>query len=79
MKSEAQDEAIKLRSSRGCFYDCHRFSNGIDCIAYVGVPGEVIKRAALVLDAIGNNKHIERLCNKNISAQDQQYKVLIER
>ncbi|KAG6689717.1 hypothetical protein I3842_11G188800 [Carya illinoinensis] len=49
-------------------------SYGLHCAQLAGVPGEVIKRAALVLDAIGNNKHIERLCNKNISAQDQQYK-----
>ncbi|KAG7957658.1 hypothetical protein I3843_11G186700 [Carya illinoinensis] len=49
-------------------------SYGLHCAQLAGVPGEVIKRAAFVLDAIGNNKHIERLCNKNISAQDQQYK-----
>ncbi|KAG6689718.1 hypothetical protein I3842_11G188800 [Carya illinoinensis] len=51
----------------------YRLVPGHALLSY-GVPGEVIKRAALVLDAIGNNKHIERLCNKNISAQDQQYK-----
>ncbi|KAG2682307.1 hypothetical protein I3760_11G186000 [Carya illinoinensis] len=49
-------------------------SYGLHCAQLAGVPGEVIKRAAFVLDAIGNNKHVERLCNKNISAQDQQYK-----
>lgn len=29
-----------------------------------------------MLDALGNDKHVERLCNVNISSQDQQYKVL---
>ena len=43
----------------------------------LGVFEGVIKRASLVLDAIQDNKHIERLSNENISAQDQQYKVLI--
>ena len=45
------------------------------CIDYVGVLEEVIQRAAFVLDALGNDKHVERLCNENISSQDQQYKV----
>lgn len=42
----------------------------------IGVPEEVIKRAASVLDVLGNNKHIERVCTGEISAQDQQYKVI---
>lgn len=46
------------------------------CIDYVGVLEEVIQRAAFVLDALGNDKHVERLCNENISSQDQLYKVL---
>lgn len=46
-----------------------------DIYSHVGVSEEVIKRAAYVLDAIGNDEHIERLPNVNISAQDQQYKV----
>ena len=45
------------------------------CIDYVGVLEEVIQRAAFVLDALGNDNHVERLCNENISSQDQQYKV----
>ncbi|KAI8557566.1 hypothetical protein RHMOL_Rhmol04G0020400 [Rhododendron molle] len=44
-----------------------------------GVPEEVIKRAASVLDAIGNNKHVERVCTGGISAQDQQYKDAIDK
>ncbi|KAF7112242.1 hypothetical protein RHSIM_RhsimUnG0249000 [Rhododendron simsii] len=44
-----------------------------------GVPEEVIKRAATVLDALVNNKHVERLCTSEISAQDQQYKDTIDK
>ncbi|KAH1263728.1 DNA mismatch repair protein MSH5 [Glycine max] len=44
-----------------------------------GVPEEIIKRAAAVLDAISNNNHVERLCNENVSAQDRQYKDAMEK
>ncbi|KAA8523663.1 hypothetical protein F0562_010086 [Nyssa sinensis] len=54
-------------------------SYGLHCALLAGVPEEVIKRAAFVLDAIGNNKHVERLCNVKISAQDQQYKDAVEK
>ncbi|GFZ07409.1 MUTS-homologue 5 [Actinidia rufa] len=50
-------------------------SYGLHCALLAGIPEEVIKRAASVLDAIGNNKQVERVCNDEISAQDQQYKV----
>lgn len=43
----------------------------------LGVFEGVIERASLVLDFIQDNKHIERLNNENISAQDQYYKVLL--
>lgn len=46
-------------------------------ISCVGVPEEVIKRAASMLEAIGQNKHVQRLCNEHIAAQDQLYTVLI--
>lgn len=49
---------------------------GTNCFSHVGVPDEVIKRAAHVLDAIRNNKRVARLNNQNISAHDQQYQVL---
>lgn len=52
-----------------------QFSSWIVCIVYIGVPEEVIKRAAFILEALGNNEHVERLCNENVSAQDQQYQV----
>lgn len=45
----------------------------------LGVFEGVIKRASLVLDAIQDNKHIERLSNENISAQDQQYKNAVDK
>ncbi|GMY24669.1 DNA mismatch repair protein MSH5 isoform X3 [Fagus crenata] len=50
-------------------------SYGLHCALLAGVPEEVIHRAAFVLDAIGNDKHVERLCDENRSTQDQQYKV----
>ncbi|RDX94352.1 DNA mismatch repair protein MSH5, partial [Mucuna pruriens] len=49
------------------------------CTVHAGVPDEIIKRAAAVLDAVSNNNHVERLCNENISAQDRQYKDATEK
>ncbi|KAL9316661.1 hypothetical protein ACSQ67_017662 [Phaseolus vulgaris] len=46
----------------------------LHCALLAGVPEEIVKRAAAVLDAVSNNNHVERLCNENISAQDRQYK-----
>ncbi|KAI4314224.1 hypothetical protein L6164_027157 [Bauhinia variegata] len=54
-------------------------SYGLHCALLAGVPEEVIMRAAFVLDAIANNKHIERLSNEKISTQDQQYKDAMEK
>ncbi|KAK8300881.1 hypothetical protein V6Z12_D05G424200 [Gossypium hirsutum] len=54
-------------------------SYGLHCALLAGVPDEVINRATLILDAIENNKNVERLCNEKISAKDQQYKVLLSR
>ncbi|XP_048323614.2 DNA mismatch repair protein MSH5 isoform X7 [Ziziphus jujuba] len=48
-------------------------SYGLHCALLAGVPEEVIKRAAFVLEANGQNKHVERLCNESISAQDEKY------
>jgi hypothetical protein len=44
-------------------------------IVHAGVPDEIIKRAAVVLDAVSKNNCVERLCDENISAQDDEYKV----
>nr|XP_027064249.1 DNA mismatch repair protein MSH5-like isoform X3 [Coffea arabica] len=54
-------------------------SYGLHCALLAGVFEGVIKRASLVLDAIQDNKHIERLSNENISAQDQQYKNAVDK
>lgn len=47
-----------------------------DDIVHAGVPEEVIKRAAFILDTVGSCNYVERLCNENLSAQDQLNKVL---
>ncbi|XP_028796757.1 DNA mismatch repair protein MSH5 [Neltuma alba] len=54
-------------------------SYGLHCALLAGVPNEVIERAEEVLDAVVNNKRVERLCNENISAQDRQYKDALEK
>ncbi|KAH7546742.1 hypothetical protein FEM48_Zijuj01G0233800 [Ziziphus jujuba var. spinosa] len=54
-------------------------SYGLHCALLAGVPEEVIKRAAFVLEANGQNKHVERLCNESISAQDEKYLVLVQK
>ncbi|OIW16357.1 hypothetical protein TanjilG_19073 [Lupinus angustifolius] len=53
-------------------------SYGLHCALLAGVPDRIIERAAFVLDAVTNNQYVERLCSENISAQDQQYKVLFQ-
>ncbi|MED6134725.1 MutS protein msh5 [Stylosanthes scabra] len=54
-------------------------SYGLHCALLAGVPHEIIKRAAVVLDAVANNKCIERLCNDNIATRDHQYKNALEK
>ncbi|CAA3014557.1 DNA mismatch repair MSH5 [Olea europaea subsp. europaea] len=54
-------------------------SYGLHCALLSGVPEEVIKRAACVLEATGNKKNIERVCSEDISAQDQLYKAAVEK
>ncbi|KAK3017405.1 hypothetical protein RJ639_006699 [Escallonia herrerae] len=48
-------------------------------LIHVGIPEEVIKRAAFVLDAIGNNVNVKRLSIENILVQDQQYKDAVDK
>ncbi|BFG29608.1 hypothetical protein CerSpe_158820 [Prunus speciosa] len=50
-----------------------------DAKVLTGVPEEVIKRAAFILEALGNNEHVERLCNENVSAKDQQYQNVVDK
>ncbi|KAK7300056.1 hypothetical protein RJT34_10888 [Clitoria ternatea] len=54
-------------------------SYGLHCALLAGVPDEIIKRAAVVLDAVSNNNYVERVCNEKISAQDRQYKDSMEK
>ena len=46
-------------------------------ISCAGVPEQVIKRAASVLEAVAQNKHVERRCDESIAGQEQLYMVLI--
>ncbi|GAU40016.1 hypothetical protein TSUD_258090 [Trifolium subterraneum] len=48
-------------------------------IIHAGVPDEIIKRAAVVLDAVSKNNSVERLCNENISVQEDEYKDAMEK
>ncbi|KAL0443359.1 UNVERIFIED_CONTAM: DNA mismatch repair protein MSH5 [Sesamum latifolium] len=54
-------------------------SYGLHCALLAGVSEEVVKRAASILIATGDNKNVERLLHENISAQDQQYKEAVEK
>ncbi|KAH9621336.1 hypothetical protein KSS87_004293 [Heliosperma pusillum] len=54
-------------------------SYGMHCAMLAGIPEDVIKRAALILDATTNNNHVERLSNENLTTQDQQYKDALEK
>lgn len=40
-----------------------------------GVPEEVVKRAAMVLDAFASNNNVDKLSLDKISSQDQALKV----
>nr|GMC84854.1 DNA mismatch repair protein msh5 [Ipomoea batatas] len=54
-------------------------SFGLHCAQLAGIPEEVVKRAVLVLDALQNEWHVERLCSENILVQDQHYKDAVEK
>lgn len=54
-------------------------SYGLHCALLAGVPEEVIKRAAFILDTVGSSNYVERLCNENLSAQDQLNKDTVDR
>ncbi|CAN6691400.1 unnamed protein product [Malus baccata var. baccata] len=56
----------------------YRLVPGHALLSY-GVPEEVIQRASFILDAHGNNKHVERLCNESVSAMDQQYQNVVDK
>ncbi|XP_011012096.1 PREDICTED: DNA mismatch repair protein MSH5 isoform X5 [Populus euphratica] len=54
-------------------------SYGLHCALLAGVPEEVIKRAAFILDTVESSSYVERLCNENLSAQDQLNKDTVDR
>ncbi|KAL5583623.1 hypothetical protein UlMin_016065 [Ulmus minor] len=54
-------------------------SYGLHCALLAGVPDEVVKRAAFILEAIIQNKNVERLCDEKISARDQQYMKAVDK
>lgn len=51
--------------------------DSIICVA--GVPQEVIKRAACILDATTKGIQMDRACNEKITAQDETYKEAVEK
>ncbi|KAL5730005.1 MutS protein msh5 [Ranunculus cassubicifolius] len=54
-------------------------SFGLHCALLAGVPEEVLKRAAAVLETIANNKPVERLYDNRILSKDQQYKEAVNK
>ncbi|PWA44000.1 DNA mismatch repair protein MutS, type 1 [Artemisia annua] len=54
-------------------------SYGLHCALLAGVPQEVIKRAASVLDATTKGIPMDRVCNEQIAAKDKQYKYAVEK
>ncbi|XP_023740094.1 DNA mismatch repair protein MSH5 isoform X1 [Lactuca sativa] len=54
-------------------------SYGLHCALLAGVPQEVIRRAAYILDATTKGIHMDRVCNEKISAKDKQYKDAVEK
>nr|XP_009803943.1 PREDICTED: DNA mismatch repair protein MSH5 isoform X6 [Nicotiana sylvestris] len=54
-------------------------SYGLHCAQLAGLPHEVLKRAALILDTLKNDNQIERLSRDNVIARDQQYKDAVEK
>ncbi|KAG4964372.1 hypothetical protein JHK85_039347 [Glycine max] len=78
MRSILQVAIIVFLSHIGSFVPADAATVGLtdrtSFTVHAGVPEEIIKRATAVLDTVSNNKHVERLSNENISAQDRQYK-----
>ncbi|VFQ66334.1 unnamed protein product [Cuscuta campestris] len=54
-------------------------SFGLHCALLAGIPQEVVKRAAVILDALKNDRHVERLCSENILVHDQLCKEAVEK
>lgn len=54
-------------------------SYGLHCALLAGIPKEVLKRAACVLEAVRSNNQVERLSDEKILARDQQYKDAVDK
>ncbi|KAI3948865.1 hypothetical protein MKX01_022279 [Papaver californicum] len=54
-------------------------SYGLHCALLAGIPEEVFKRAACVLEAVRSNNQVERLSDEKILARDQQYKGAVDK
>ncbi|XP_056866721.1 DNA mismatch repair protein MSH5 [Raphanus sativus] len=54
-------------------------SYGLHCALLAGVPEEVVKRAAIVLDAFESNNNVDKLNLDNISSQDQAFKDAVDK
>ncbi|KAL4579994.1 hypothetical protein LXL04_016166 [Taraxacum kok-saghyz] len=54
-------------------------SYGLHCALLAGVPQEVIRRGAFILDATTKGIHMDRVCNEKIRAQDEQYKAAVDK
>ncbi|KAI3804732.1 hypothetical protein L1987_26500 [Smallanthus sonchifolius] len=54
-------------------------SYGLHCALLAGVPQEIIRRAAFILEATTKGIHIDRACDEKITAQDEQYKDAVEK
>ncbi|CAN1339827.1 DNA mismatch repair protein MSH5 [Linum perenne] len=54
-------------------------SYGLHCALLAGVPEEIIRRAAVILDSAIDNVSIKRLSSDSISAQDQLYKEAVDK
>ncbi|CAN1339826.1 DNA mismatch repair protein MSH5 [Linum perenne] len=52
---------------------------GLHCALLAGVPEEIIRRAAVILDSAIDNVSIKRLSSDSISAQDQLYKEAVDK
>ncbi|KAF2554631.1 hypothetical protein F2Q68_00017085 [Brassica cretica] len=54
-------------------------SYGLHCALLAGVPEEVVKRAAIVLDIFESNNNVDKLNLDNISFQDQAFKDAVDK
>ncbi|KAH9290878.1 hypothetical protein KI387_034995, partial [Taxus chinensis] len=53
---------------------CALSSYGLHCAQLAGVPGEILERAAYILNVTKDNKLSHRSCNERLCAKDKQYK-----